>query len=113
MLPPAASTVRRGAAAAASGSPSPEMLDHAHRGQVGGVAARSDAEWTKDAGCRRDSDAACQQRWITVHSAGTADGVVFQRISRACVSLIGRRFVRFVKIAQTESVQTRTASCCH
>jgi len=45
-----------------------------------------------------------QQRWITVPSAGTADGVVFQRISRACGSLIGRRFVRFVKIAQTESV---------
>jgi len=67
MLPPAASTVRRGAAAAASGSPSPEMLDHAHRGQVGGVAARSDADWTKDAGCRRDSDAATvdngAQRW--------------------------------------------------
>jgi len=65
MLPPAASTVRRGAAAAASGSPSPEMLDHAHRGQVGGVAARSDADWTKDAGCRRIQT---QQRWITVHS---------------------------------------------
>jgi len=39
-------------------APPPEMLDHAHRGQVGGVAARSDADWAKDAGCRRDSDAA-------------------------------------------------------
>ena len=46
------------------------MLDHAYRGQVGGVTAWSDADWTKEAGCIRIQ---------TLYSAAAAaDAVIFQ-----------------------------------